>query len=75
MPFWEQQPDLIGDQLEKHTKSIYGGPSEATFTSKDQVLDILTQVIEELEGLLKDREEVSDYTKKGTSSSSKNSGL
>ena len=51
--------------LEKHSNSMYGGPSKST--TKDHVIQVLSQVIEELEGLLKDREEVSDFTKKALS--------
>ena len=63
LTFWESQPEAaIGDVLEKHNNSMYGGPSKST--TKDHVIQVLSQVIEELDGLLKDREEVSDFAKK-----------
>ena len=43
---------------------MYGGPSKST--TKGQVVEVLTQVVDELEGLLEDREEVVDYTKEKT---------
>ena len=49
--------------LQKHSNSIYGGPKKSI--TKDEVVQVLTQVIDELEGLLEDRE-VADYIKKTT---------
>ena len=64
LSFWQQQSDTLDETLEKHSNSIYGGPSKST--TKDEVIKVLTLVINELESLLEDREEVADYTKKTT---------
>ena len=64
LSFWQQQSDTLDETLEKHSNSIYGGPSKSTI--KDEVIKVLTLVINELESLLEDREEVADYTKKTT---------
>ena len=62
LTFWQQQSDSIDEMIEKHINSMYGGPSK--FTTKDQVVEVLTEVIDELEALFKDRDEVAEYTKK-----------
>ena len=64
LTFWEQQTDNIDEIIEKHSNNLYGGPSKAT--SKEQVIEVLTQLIEELQGLLGDRDDVAEYTKKKT---------
>ena len=63
LTFWQQQSNTLDETLEKHSNSIYGGPKS---TTNGEVVNVLTQVINELEGLLEDREEVAHYTKKMT---------
>lgn len=50
----------LGESLSKQTKAIYGGQSN--FVNKEDVIDMVSDIIAEIQGLIQDRKETSGHT-------------